>query len=68
MKEWAHLLALGSSGCRDGDDVDVAVVAALLQQAQVPLKCNYFLALHQHHHIESAAGIPRASAVAVHHA
>lgn len=46
MQGGVHLLALRSSGCRDGHHIDVAVVATLLQQAQVPLKGNYFLALH----------------------
>ena len=44
-----YLFGFGSCRSRNGDDVDVAVVPAFLDQTEMPLKCNDLLALHSSH-------------------
>ena len=45
----SYLFGFWSCRSRNGDDVDVAVIPAFLDQTEMPLKCNDFLALQSPH-------------------
>ena len=44
-----YLFGFGSCRSRNGDNVDVAVIPAFLDQTEMPLKCNNLLALRSSH-------------------